>query len=184
MNCFCGTRRLPRPPLFSLSWSCLISRRQNGGSLTVAHKQRISERLRVGFSVEGLFLRSFFVFLCCVLALFFSQNAVFCCPQDVAENVFDLPEEPSRLPCLPKKCPPTPQINTQFGFFHSIQSPSHRLFLYTFDGQLFFCFVFFWHHSNRLPKWNLLAGFIRIQQKATWMRSESESSASSSSPRK
>lgn len=32
MNCFCGTRRPPRPPLFSLSWIYLISHRQNGGS--------------------------------------------------------------------------------------------------------------------------------------------------------
>lgn len=32
MNCFCGTHRPPRPPLFSLSWICLISHRQNGGS--------------------------------------------------------------------------------------------------------------------------------------------------------
>lgn len=49
----------------------------------------------------GLILRSFFLFFP-VLALFFSQNAVFCCPQDVAENVFDLPEEPSHSPVFPK----------------------------------------------------------------------------------
>lgn len=82
----------------------------------------------------GLILRSY---LCCVFLffalfwpVFFSQIAVLCCPQDISENVFDLPEEPFHSPVFPKKqkqkkhskkkkIPPcTPSINTQFGFSH------------------------------------------------------------------
>lgn len=122
MNCFCGTSRAapativpPQLDLFDISQT-------KWRILTVVYKQWISERWRVGFwgemAVEGYF-EELFVFFRSVLALFFSQNAVFPCPQDVAENVFDLPEEPSHSPVFPKKRPPTPQINTQFGFFHS-----------------------------------------------------------------
>lgn len=49
----------------------------------------------------GLILRRF-LFFALFWPFFFSQNTVFCCPQDIAENVFDLPEEPSHSPVFPK----------------------------------------------------------------------------------
>lgn len=70
MNCFCGTHRLPRPPLFSLSWICLISHRQNGGSwLSYIN----SESLRGwGLDSEG----SFLCFLLCSGPVFLPERCI------------------------------------------------------------------------------------------------------------
>lgn len=118
MNCFWGTR-LAAPATIVLSQLDLFDiARTKWRILTVTCKQCISERLRVGFRGEtavrgGLILRSFFFCVfCSVLDLFFSQNAVFCCPQDVAENVFDLPEEPSHSLVFPKMPSYTPDKHT------------------------------------------------------------------------
>ena len=118
MNCFWGDSlgcpghhcSLSQLDLFDIS-------RTKWRILTITCKQCISERLRVGFRGEmavrgGLILRSFFCVFCSVLDLFFSQNAVFCCPQDVAENVFDLPEEPSHSLVFPKMPSYTPDKHT------------------------------------------------------------------------
>lgn len=111
--------------------------------------------------------RRFLLFYCSVLAFFFSQNTVFCCPQDVAENIFDLPEEPSHSPFFPKMLCHS-QINTQFGFFHSsphLNQSSHPCYCMLtlpcrFDGQVL--------GPAELPSWsgwsNFLIGFIQTQE--------------------
>lgn len=74
--------------------------------LTVRYKHWIWEVegwiLKGDGSAGRAYFEELLVVFCSVLALFFSQNTVFCCPQDVAENVFDLPEEPSHSPVFPK----------------------------------------------------------------------------------
>lgn len=108
MNCLCGPRR---PPLFSLSWICLISQTK-WRILTVTYKQWISERLKGELHQEttvrgGLILKP----LC--VCLFYSQ---FWPGLFLAEHCILLPSGccwdclwSSRgvfpLPCLPPKMP-------------------------------------------------------------------------------
>lgn len=95
---------------------------------------------------------------------------------------------PTPLSSPPKKCPPTPSINTQFGFFHSSphlnqsSHPSHycrtnQLFLTSFDGHLFGPVQL---ASQTGRKMRGFIGEIYPDKKATWMQSESQSSASPS----
>lgn len=120
--------------------------------LTIMCKQWISERLRVGFrgetAVQGrAYIRVLFVFL----ALFwpcFSPRTLYFVALRTLLRMSLMFQRSLPTPLSSQKCPPTPQINTQFEFFHSSphlnQSPgpprycrSLRLFLTTSDGQLF-----------------------------------------------
>lgn len=108
----------PRPPLFSLGPDLFDVSQTKWRILSVWRKQRISERSVGRISSfgerrlcrEGLFSRSFFwpfFFFFAAFWPFSSTNAVLRCPQDVAENLFDLPEESSRSPVFPKMPPCT-----------------------------------------------------------------------------
>lgn len=96
MNCISGTPRPPRSPLFSPSWICLMSLRQNGGFQL---SNTNSESLR-GRGTEGLFWG--FSDVSSLALDSFSQITVFCCPQDVSENVFWSSRGVFPLPCLPQ----------------------------------------------------------------------------------
>lgn len=153
MNCFCGTRRLPRPPLFSLSWICLISRKQNGGSWPSYIN---SESLR-GWGLDsegrwqcrgGLILRSF---LCFFFALFwpcFSPRTLYFVALRTLLRMSLIFQRSLSTPLSSQKCPPYTSDKHTIWILSFIsrsdlkpQPPTsartQQLFLTTFDGQLF-----------------------------------------------
>lgn len=173
MNCFCGTRRLPRPPLFSLSWICLISHRQNGGSWPSCIN---SESLR-GWGLdsegrrrceEGLFWGAFLCFLLCSGLVFLPERCILL-PSGRCWECLWSSRESLPTPLSSQKCPPTPQTNIQFGFFQSTphlnqsHSPSLLEDPTTFPHHLWWTTVCTaWIGFTNGPKeWrNSLAGFI------------------------
>lgn len=79
--------------------------------LTVRYKQWISERLRVGFRGEmavqgGLILRSFLLYFCSVLALFFFPERCILLPSGRCWECLWSSRGAFPLPCLPKNAFP------------------------------------------------------------------------------
>lgn len=110
MNCFCGTRRLPQPPLFSLSWICLVSHRQNGGSYP---SDINSESLR-GWELdseerrrcrEGLFRDASYCFLLCSGLVFLPERCILL-PSGRCWECLWSSRGAFPLPCLPKNALP------------------------------------------------------------------------------
>lgn len=200
MNCFWGTR-LAAPATIVLSQLDLFDiARTKWRILTVTCKQCISERLRVGFRGEtavrgGLILRSFFFVFFALFWTCFSPRTLYFVALRTLLRMSLIFQRSLPTPSSSQKCPPTPQINTQFGFFHSSPHLSHAPstpLLYdppTLPLRLWWtavCTVSI-GFLNWTQDWrNLLAGFSgqKDATRAIWMRNESESSASPSSPRK
>lgn len=87
----------------SVSWICLISLgKWRMLPVNISEVEGCSLWGNAG-AVKAYF-KDFFCGLASLLTLFFSQNARFCCPLGITENVFDLPKETSHTR-LPKNNP-------------------------------------------------------------------------------
>ena len=194
MNRFCGTRRLPQPPLFSLSAGSIWYLTDKMEDPNPSDINRTSLR-GWGLDSEGRWLcREGFLLLFALFWPCFSPRTPCCVALRTLLRMCLIFQRSLPAPLSSQKCSPTPHINTQSGFFdsspHLDQStrPSatgtHR-FLATFDGQ------FVWttwicrcelECESGGTHWQDLLG-QKDTTEAVWMQSQSESSALPS-PRK
>lgn len=109
MNCISGTPRPPRPLLFSPSWICLMSLRQNGGSPL---SNINSESLRGGG--RGAYSEDFLTFHPRLWPL--SPRSLYSVALRMFQRMFLIFQRSLPTPLSSPECPPTPQINTLLGF--------------------------------------------------------------------